>query len=373
MPLPGKWRQAHKTKNQRTMKKEDVYHLANSPALPGGRASVLETHLSWILLNDTYVFKIKKPVRLSFVDYRLRAQRRYYCAREVKLNRRYAPGVYLGVAPLGYQNGQWAVGDQLDEVVDYGIQMNRLDNGLQLNNLLANNRLSESDVLRLADALAASHRRAEKVAMPLDPQRLAQDFADISQVSVEITAILGPEANAWIGECRYWAPLLVECWRERLQKRAARGWRIDGHGDLHSGNVFVYPQEVLFFDAIEFNDSWRQTDVLDELAFLSVDLAYYQRPDFVEVLWNRYQEVYPNCATAADRELFLFFACYRASVRLKVAALVWRQEIAQPANGHSREGALAEARRRAGRYFELMRNYWERLPLAEIASLSAQN
>jgi hypothetical protein len=355
------------------MKREDVYHLANSPVLPGGSAEVLETHLSWVLLNDTYVFKIKKPVRLSFVDYRLRAQRRYYCAREVKLNRRYAPGVYLGVVPLGHQNGQWAVGDQLDEVIDYGIQMNRLDNRLQLNNLLSANQLSENDVLRLADTLAAFHRRAEKVAMPLDPQRLAQDFTDIGQVSVEVTAILGPEANAWIERCRQLAPVLVERWRERLQKRAARGWRIDGHGDLHAGNVFIYPREVLFFDAIEFNDSWRQIDVLDELAFLSVDLAYYQRSDFVEALWNRYQEVYPNCMVAADRELFLFFACYRASVRLKVAALLWRQEITQPPNGHNREGALAEARSRAGRYFELMRSYWERLPIEETARMSSKD
>lgn len=134
------------------MKKEDVFDLAASQALAGGPARVLETHLSWVLLNDEFAFKIKKPLKFSFVDYHLRAQRRYYSERELLLNRRYAPSVYLGVSAVGYTQGKWAVGNEVEEIVDYGLQMKRLDNDRQMDYMLAQGTLTDSDTRRIAEA-----------------------------------------------------------------------------------------------------------------------------------------------------------------------------------------------------------------------------
>ena len=362
------------------MKKEDVFDLAASQALPGGPARVLETHLSWVLLNDEFAFKIKKPLKFSFVDYHLRAQRRYYSERELLLNRRYAPSVYLGVNGIGYTQGEWAVGADVEEIVDYGLQMKRLDNDRQMDYMLAQGTLTDNDIRRVADTLAAFHKRADKIAAPLDPVRMIKDFDDITMASAELTALLGAEAINWIENCRQMLPGVLAGLRSRLQKRAARGWRVDGHGDLHAGNVFIYPREVLFFDAIEFNDSWRQVDVLDELAFLSIDLDYFGRTDLQQVLWQTYQQAYPTAMTAADTQLFQFFQYYRASVRLKIAALMWRQTIAEGVAGNalskaavlqdglnnSQENRLIEAREKAARYFELMQAYWE--PLSKVSS-----
>lgn len=358
------------------MTREEINLLAQSDTLPGGAASVEETHMSWVLMNDSYVFKIKKPILLSFVDYRLRAQRRYYCTRELMLNRRYAQDVYLDVLAVGKNGDRWVLGPATEVVEDYALYMRRLDNKRQLDYLLQHHLITQSGggIVQVARALANFHRKAEKVAQPLDPVRLLLDFDDIENVQLELMAMLGPENVAWLKKCGVALRGLLGGWKNLLEKRAAQGWRVDGHGDMHAANIFLYPDRVIFFDAIEFNDSWRRVDVLDELAFLSVDLDYFDEPDLKQQLWNAYEEAYTSQGRKSPyhEHLLLYFQLYRANVRLKVTALLWRQLIADSSSyslqlvGGKREESLLNAQSKARRYFDLMQQYASELKIASI-------
>lgn len=362
------------------MTREEINLLAQSDTLPGGVATVVETHMSWVLMNDTYVFKIKKPVLLSFVDYRLRAQRRYYCTRELMLNRRYAQDVYLDVLAVGRKGSQWVLGSAAEVVEDYALYMRRLDNNRQLDYLLQQRLLTPetNEIIQVARALAAFHRKAEMVAQPLDPVRLMLDFNDIENAQLELMAMLGADAVAWLKECSMALPGLLGGWKSLLEKRAAQGWRVDGHGDLHTANIFIYPDRVIFFDAIEFNDSWRRVDVLDELAFLSVDLDFFDQPNLKRQLWNAYEQAYASQGRKSPfhESLLLYFQLYRANVRLKVTALLWRQLIADGKGvffnkeGYNKEEALLKAQLKAKRYFDLMQQYANELKITTVLRLS---
>lgn len=362
------------------MTREEINLLAKSDTLPGGTAIVVETHMSWVLMNDTYAFKIKKPVLLSFVDYRLRAQRRYYCTRELMLNRRYAQDVYLDVLAVGRKGDRWVLGPTTDVVEDYALYMRRLDNKRQLDYRLQQHLVTPatSEMIQVARALAAFHLKAEKVAQPLDSVRLVLDFNDIENAQLELMAMLGAEAVTWLKKCSGALPGLLGGWKNLLKKRAAQGWRVDGHGDMHAANIFIYPDRVVFFDAIEFNDSWRRVDVLDELAFLSVDLDFFDQPDLKRQLWTAYEEVYANHGRKSPfhEPLLLYFQLYRANVRLKVAALLWRQLIADSEGssfqreGYNKEEALLKAQLKARRYFDLMQQYAGELKIASTFHLA---
>jgi hypothetical protein len=362
------------------MTRGEINLLAQSDTLPGGVATVVETHMSWVLMNDTYVFKIKKPVLLSFVDYRLRAQRRYYCTRELMLNRRYAQDVYLDVLAVGRKGSQWVLGSSTEVIEDYALYMRRLDNNRQLDYLLQHRLLrpETNEITRIAQALAAFHRKAEMVAQPLDPVRLLLDFNDIENAQLELMAMLGADAVVWIKECSVVLPGLLGGWKSLLEKRAAQGWRVDGHGDLHAANIFIYPDRVIFFDAVEFNDSWRRVDVLDELAFLSVDLDFFDQPNLKRQLWNAYEQAYASQSRKSPfhESLLLYFQLYRANVRLKVTALLWRQLIADgkgaffSREGYNREEALLKAQLKAKRYFDLMQQYANELKITTALRLS---
>lgn len=353
------------------MNATEIQALAQSDQLPGGVATVVETHISWVLLNPNFAFKIKKPVQLSFLDYRLRAQRRYYCERELALNRRFSPDVYLNVWPVGRVGQAWTIGPEVSAVADYAVQMKRLDTRRQLNYLLEAGGVNAGEVTRLAQVVANFHRRAEKIAAPLNPGRLTADYGDVELALPVIAQLLGPAAAEWLQLTIEEVGTMLHSWADRLARRASRGWRIDGHGDLHAHNVFLYPHEVKLFDCVEFNDSWRQVDVLDELAFLSLDFDYHHRPDLQQVLWDSYQTAYPTCLTSTDRQLFNYFCLYRASVRIKVAALRWTQlhsfnlASAEALPGSERL-ALAETQQ-IKRYFQLMKGYW-----AQLASTPSQ-
>ncbi len=362
------------------MTREEINLLAQSDTLPGGMATVVETHMSWVLMNDTYAFKIKKPVLLSFVDYRLRAQRRYYCTRELILNRRYTQDVYLDVLPIGRKGDRWVLGAAAETVEDYALYMKRLDNKRQLDYLLQQHliRPETKEIVQVARALASFHRKAEKVAQPLDSVRLLLEFDDIENVQLELMAMLGADAVAWLKKCRSALSGLLGGWKNLLKKRAAQGWRVDGHGDMHAANIFIYTDRVVFFDAIEFNDSWRRVDVLDELAFLSVDLDFFDEPALKRQLWSAYEEVYASQGRKSPfhAPLLLYFQLYRANVRLKVAALLWRQLIADgegsffQVEGYNREDSLQKAQKKARRYFGLMQQYASELKIATSLHLS---
>ncbi len=278
-----------------------------------------ETHISWVLLGPHRAYKIKKPVRFDFLDFSTLAQRKYYCERELQLNRRLTEGVYQAVVPVRRSGGMVHLGG-VGEVVDYAVQMKRLDSAQRMDLRLEAGGVGARDMQQLARQLAAFHRSATPIRCPIPAARHAADFAAIGSVRPTLERLHGPEAGAALEGSTGRAAQFLEAQAGRLEERHAAGFVVDGHGDLHGRNIFLLDPPVIF-DCIEFDEEKRQVDVLDELAFLCMDLEYHGQPQLEGALLRAYRAKYEVFQCPEDWQLFHYYKCYRANVRLKVNLL----------------------------------------------------
>lgn len=329
------------------MKSEQVQAILEAGAFPGAKtgAELRETHISWVILTPEYAFKIKKPLKLHFLDFGTLEKRRFYCGEEVRLNRRLAPDMYLGVVPVGIQNGHPEIGPEYAEPVDYAVQMRRLDSARQMDRLLPAGGIGPQDLERLAATLAAFHlgHRLPDTAL-YDPADDEKDFADLFDLRDTIRDLWGGHAAQALQRMEQTVPAFLRQHAVRRLERARQGFWVDGHGDLHSRNIFILPDPVVF-DCIEFNPHFRRLDVLSELAFLSMDLEFHGRRDLAGVFMEAYQQHWSCLPEKEDALLFRYYKAYRANVRLKVALLEYRQD------------ARPEPAAMARRYWELLQEY----------------
>jgi aminoglycoside phosphotransferase family enzyme len=306
------------------MTNQEVEQILQNRAFPEETrtATLLETHGSWILLTDWYAYKIKKPVEYSFMDFSTLEKRHYYCLREVELNQRLTDNIYLGVDPIIQVHNQLCIGapGQTGQVIDYAVRMRRLDTSKQMPILLAENRVFESDMIKIARQLADFHRHATIIYAPLNIEQIREDFFDLEIVLPAIRQLLGENYGDQLQGAIHPVHDFLNSHKEAFQSRIDRGYIRDGHGDLHAGNIFLLDEPVLF-DCLEFNDHFRQLDVLDEIAFLCMDLEFHQQPDLADTLLRRYLHHFPCMENEDDRNLFQYFKAYRANVRLKVSVL----------------------------------------------------
>jgi aminoglycoside phosphotransferase family enzyme len=283
---------------------------------PVSQVKVVQTHISVIFLTDVFAFKVKKPVDLGFVDYSTRERREFFCRREVELNRRLAPRVYLGIAPIVRDERGWRVGGD-GEPVEWCVVMERLPEDRLLSHLLRDGRVSAPDITAIAWKLAAFHQTAAT-----GPAVDAYGHVYAIRVNTdENFRQLAP----FVGRTVDSEPLRqIQTYTNRfLDQNAAifaqriREHRIrDGHGDLHAASICL-SGGVQIFDCVEFNDRFRSGDVASEVAFLMMDLTHFGRPDLAEILARVYRE-----ASGDDLppDLLAFYQCYRAVVRGKVAS-----------------------------------------------------
>ena len=308
----------------------------------------IETHISWVFLGPEDVFKVKKPVALGFLDFSDREARRRACVAEVELNRRLAPGVYLGVVPVVSTGDGPAFGasepgtDGAGGVIDWAVHMRRLDDAERADHLLAEDRLRGEALDRLAERLAAFHDAARA-----DDETARFGRAEVVERNVrenfEQTREALPRAigeNA-ARELEAWQLDFLDRQRARFDARVEAGRARDGHGDLRLEHVY-FPasgEAPLVIDCIEFNDRFRFADVAADIAFLAMDLVEHERADLAE----RFLAAY---ARAADDfglyPLIDFYASYRAFVRGKVASFVAADD---GLDRGEREAAEAMARR----------------------------
>lgn len=275
-------------------------------------AELIETHISWVLLTADIAYKIKKPVKLPFVDYASLEARRHFCEEEVRLNRRLAPGLYLGVAHVADSPG----GPRIDgpgTLLDYAVRMKRFPHGALFSEKLAAGRLHSADVDALAGLLADFHSRANPT---------ANGFASCKRRrAVALAALEGAAPLARPGEqaaLQTWleakASLLAPAWARRLDAGFVR----QCHGDLHLDNVIALPTGVAAFDCIEFDPALRWIDVIDDIAFPVMDFCARGRADFAFRLLNGWLD---RTGDHAGLPMLRFAAVYRALVRAQVAQL----------------------------------------------------
>lgn len=284
-------------------------------------AQLTETHISWVILAERFVYKIKKPVHFSFLDFSTLEKRKYYCEQELYLNRRLTEGIYLDVSPL-YQmpDGSVSLHETKGEPIDYAVRMKRMDNDRQMNKLLEEDLVNEQHIEQLADQLTAFHMSTEVVTRAPNLKKMQEDFADVTKVESLLTDQWGSKAADDLHKGISYSKKFLSTHQQRIYSRHLEGFTVDGHGDLHTKNIFLLEEPVIF-DCIEFNAHFRHLDVLNELAFLSMDLDYYGKTGLSDYLFEQYQQHYKCVRDGYDEALFEYYKLYRANVRLKTNAL----------------------------------------------------
>lgn len=307
----------------------------------------IETHISWILFRDREAFKIKKPVALGFLDFSTLNRRRFFCARELELNRRFSPEVYLDLIPVQrLATGQLCLGGTAGQTIDYAVHMRRLEQHNQMDERLHQRSVSPGDMQALADVLARFHQQAPILSTGPGAVQLEADFRDLEQVFPTLHQLLGPESHDLAIESLDHAAKLILRLQPRIEWRISHGFVRDGHGDLHCRNIFLGNTPILF-DCLEFSDALRQADLLCEIAFLGADLHAFGRDDLWQAFLQAYQAALPVLFTPEDHALLRWFLWYRAGVRLKVTAI---QSAQHP---HSDQKALKAAWRNYGHFTRL--------------------
>jgi hypothetical protein len=285
---------------------------------PGGGVSHLETHISHLFFVGDLVYKLKKPVRFSFLDFSTLPRRHFFLQQELELNRRLAPSVYLGVIPIGFDEYGWHPGGP-GEPREYALVMRRLPAKRMLSFLLATQQATPAMMQELAGVLAQFHGRAE-VVRDVDPRdyiaalknQWAENFTDLEPLIAEAADRNTLEAIDQFGR------EFLESHRELLLRRVKDGWLRDVHGDLHADHICFAREGIQIFDCIEFSAALRRCDLASEIAFLLMDVAVRGGSGLVKPFTERYGELMGDGALP---QLLPFFECYRALVRAKVHGL----------------------------------------------------
>lgn len=300
----------------------------------GGSPELVETHSSLVILTEEIAYKIKKDVQFSFLDFSTKELRRLDTVRELELNRRLAPEVYLDVVQIcaegsGFRLG--SVGEDCEHVFDHALRMKRLDSELEMDKVLERGEVTEAFLEVLAAKVAAFHAGAVVIQRrsQANAEGYASDFNDILQQEEVFRKLLGVKAVEKLRALVAVSDHFLETHHHHIEARLNAGWVRDVHGDLHTRNIFAYPDPVIF-DCLEFNDHFRQIDVLNEVAFLCMDLESRGFEAFSNCFVAAYGQRLEAMASQEDRNLFIWFKCYRANVRAKVAAIRATQS-AEPA------------------------------------------
>ena len=314
---------------------------------------LIETHISWVFLSASEVFKIKRPVDFGFLDFTTIEARREACEAEVRLNRRLAPDVYVGVVPVTVDESSTVSIGGDGRVIDWAVRMRRLAVEHRADRMLTAGALGPQHVDALAkkisrfhdearcDEETARHGRVETILF-----NVRENFEQTREsITDYLTRDQAQEIETWQTE------VLAD--ELRFQARVDAGRVRDGHGDLRLEHVYFEPNgSISIIDCIEFNERFRYGDVCADIAFLSMDLAWQGRVDLAEKLLASYAR------ESNDYDLYSvvdFYESYRAFVRGKIASFL-------AADGEASQSARERARREARRYFMLSLAY-ERPPL----------
>ncbi len=305
----------------------------------------LQTHISWVFIAPPFVFKVKKPVRLGFLDFSTLQKRHHFCQRELELNRRLCPEVYLGVVPI-YARGDDFSFDADGEIVEYALQMRELPKGWFLSELLAKGSVGEIEIHRIISCLHRfyeSETPSPEIAAWGTPEKLKistdENFAQVEAFVGQTISAVAFEAIRHFTNSFYLAH--ARLFHERIQQQRIR----DCHGDLHLDHVHLTPEATTIFDCIEFNDRFRFIDIANDLAFLAMDFDFEGKRELGSLLLREAAREFND---AGLLRLANFYKCYRAFVRGKVESL----------QTTSTEPSCAqEHRKRAARYFHLALRY----------------
>ncbi|MGI9550230.1 MAG: hypothetical protein ACR2MT_03445, partial [Aurantibacter sp.] len=269
------------------------------------KRKLIETHISWVILGAKFVYKIKKPIKYSFLDFSTLNLRKHYCEREINLNQRFSKNIYLEVSPIYELQDRYYMGGNKGTIIDYAVKMRKLDPKKRMDILLSQHKVSESDIKNLAERITHFHKNAKTIYIKnvLDVQ---EKFNDLGAEIEFLAKKLGLEYSDLIDRAIKASDAFLSENEKLLKNRLKSGFFKDCHGDLHTRNIFLLPNPQPF-DCIEFNDEYRQIDVLNEVAFLCMDLDALGKYALSDLFMEHYNCHFPTIRAMAERKLFVYY------------------------------------------------------------------
>ena len=311
------------------------------------KVSLIQTHISIVLLADRFVYKIKKPVNFGFLDFSTLRKRRYYCYQEIILNRRLSKDIYIDVLPIMYDGKNYRMGVGQGKIVDYAVKMKRLPDELLMKSLFSRGELTGEHLKKISNVLARFHQTTHNsltIDKFGDPEKIKintdENFAQIRKYIG--TTIQKEDFTA----LKQWTANFYNSNRSLFLNRV-KGKKIkDCHGDLHMEHICL-TENLPIFDCIEFNSRFRYTDTIADIAFLLMDLEYHGGTSLSEKLWYFYKEMVNEQGV---NSLVTFYKIYRAIVRGKVNSFQLDDE---KIGKEEKEEAIEVSKK----YFNLARSY----------------
>ena len=277
-----------------------------------GEIRVVETHISWVFLTGDLAYKIKKPVKLPFLDFSTLSRRRHFCEEELRLNRRLASALYLDVVPIGGSAGAPQIGRK--PALEYAVRMRQFADAARLDRRLAADAVRVTALHTFAARLARFHLELTAIVVPSTASAAGAARANLAQLE---PLTHGPDRDA-LHALTKWTERESAALESVFAARATGGAHRDCHGDLHLENLLLHNGEIVAFDALEFDRRLREIDTMSETSFLVMDLIAHGRSDLGYTFLNHYLEVTGDYGAIG---VLRFYLVYRALVRAKVCAI----------------------------------------------------
>lgn len=328
--------------NYNDLKNPDVFDDATAQNI-----EIVETHISVVFLTGEFAYKIKKPVNFGFLDFSTLEKRKHFCEEELRLNRKFSPDIYISIVPVRKKGKIIRISEKADgKLIDWAVKMKQLPRDRIMKELLPE-RVYKSDIERIVDILYNYYQKADQSPVinqfgKLDVVRKNWE-ENFEQTTKYINNTIEKKDFDYIKKIII---NFMNDYEKLFEKRIEEGKIKECHGDLHSNQIFLLPNKVYITDCIEFNERFRFSDILADIAFLAMDLDFHNRQDlskYLIVCFSRGEEI--------PSELLEFYKCYRAFVRGKVTSFLLDQKTEEA------ERIAIVARH----YFSLSKNYAKKL------------
>ncbi len=313
---------------------------------------IIQTHISFIFLLDEYVYKIKKPVNFGFLDFSTLKKRKYYCEKEIELNRRLAKDVYVSVIPISKVKDSFEFSDK--NPCEYAVKMKRLPDELLLHNLIKRG-FNKKDLVRVAEKIGNFH-----ISAYIDDKILRFGKSEVFKINTDEN-FSQTEKYRGITISRKNHELIknktekfYEKYGKIFEKRIKECKIRDCHGDLRMEHICILPRDVVVFDCIEFNERFRYHDILNDIAFLTMEMDYEGLEKQKKIIENRWFEITESEIEESVLKLYLFYLSYRSFVRGKVTGFLLDDPYIQIEEKE-------KIKKKARKFFELSKKYIEEI------------
>jgi aminoglycoside phosphotransferase family enzyme/predicted kinase len=330
-PMSGRAREEVNRGDSVPHEQKTLIRALQDPALydhPVGDISLVETHISWVILTGDIVYKIKKAVKFGFLDFSTLERRHFYCSEEVRLNRRFAPDLYLDVVEVTGEPDRPELQGE-GQPIEYAVRMRQFAQQALLSSMAASHALTTGHIDEIAELVAAMHDRAA-VAGSSEPYGSPGDIHHWVMENFEHIrpALKNTLQRQQFDRLEQWCEREFQDKQDVIHARRDKGFIRECHGDLHLGNLALVDGRITPFDCLEFNPSLRWIDVMSETAFLVMDLQDRGYADLAYRFLNGYLQ---KSGDYGGVRILRYYLVYRALVRAKVAVLRLCQE--EPAAG----------------------------------------